>query len=191
MLCASDSQTSREAKHTDTQELHGKDEDTPIPKTALRWKSSTHFVLIAIAVSTIALTALPRPPQCLFRSSMFHHWRSHLFTSPTLKDGFPLSTLETLLLSEPSASRAADWSFYYTSQSHLPGEGKAQGLWTKEKWEDFGIPETEIFRYKATISTPELQRLALIDISETSSPSVMHEAKLMEELPSNHTWARR
>ncbi|KAF2193055.1 Zn-dependent exopeptidase [Zopfia rhizophila CBS 207.26] len=117
----------------------------------------------------------------------FQAWIPHLFASPALKDGFPLSALETILHSEPDASRAVEWSYYYTSQSHFPGEGKAQGLWTKKKWEEFGMPETEIVKYNASISAPVFPRLALIDTSETSSPSVMYEAKLMEELPFNDT----
>ncbi|KAK4161184.1 hypothetical protein QBC43DRAFT_303223 [Cladorrhinum sp. PSN259] len=113
----------------------------------------------------------------------YHH---HLYADPTipLKSSdcgkFPLSTLESLLLSEPDGSHAAEWSRYYTSQSHFPGEGKEQGLWTKKKWEGFGIPETEIIKYNATISQPLLQRLALINASDAS---VIYEAKLMEELP--------
>jgi N-acetylated-alpha-linked acidic dipeptidase len=178
MLCTSGSQTPGKAEPTDLQEPR-------IPTTALRWESIRHFLFLAIAIAIVVLTALSRYPQCLFRQPIFQPWRSLLFASPTLQDGFPLSTLETILHSEPNASRAADWSYYYTSQSHLPGEGKAQGLWTKKKWEDFGIPETEIVKYNASISTPILQRLALIDTSETLRPSVIYEAKLMEELPFN------
>lgn len=120
-------------KPTDLQGRHENDQDTHIPTTALRWKSTRHFLSPAIAVSTVALTALSRCPQCLFYQPIFQPWRSHLFASLTLKDGSPLSTLETILLSEPNASRAANWSYYYTSQSYFPGEGKAQGLWTKKK----------------------------------------------------------
>ena len=104
---------------------------------------------------------------------------------PSIRDVFPLSKLEIILLSESNASHAAEWGYYYTSQSHFPGEGKEQALWTKRKWEEFGIPETEIFKYNASISVPVFQRLALIDTSEIPSPSVIYEAKLMEELPFN------
>ena len=187
MLCTSGSQTSRKAKPTDLHGCYEDDHDTHIPTTALRWGSTRLFLFFAIAVSTVALTALSRFPQCIFCQPIFQPWRSHLFASPALKDGFPLSDLETILQSEPDASRAAEWSYYYTSQSHFPGEGKAQGLWTKKKWEEFGIPKTEIVKYNASIGVPVFQRLALIDTSETPSPSVMYEAKLMEELPFNDT----
>ncbi|KAG9230730.1 membrane transporter [Amylocarpus encephaloides] len=185
MQCTPGFQAPRKAKPTDLQGRHEIDQDTRILMMALRWKSRRHFLFFAIAVSTIALTALSRSPKGLFCQPIFQPWRSHLFASLTLKDGFPLSTLETILHSEPSAFRAADWSYYYTSQSHFPGEGKAQGLWTQKKWEDFGIPETEIVKYNAPISTPIFQRLALLDTSVTLSPSVIYEAKLMEELPFN------
>jgi hypothetical protein len=108
MLCTSRSQAPRKAKPTDLQGRHENDQDNRIPTTALRWKSTRHFLFFAIAVSTVALTALSRCPQCLFYQPNFQPWRSHLFASLTLKDGFPLSTLETILLSEPNASCAAD-----------------------------------------------------------------------------------
>lgn len=142
-------------------------------------------MLFVVAILIVALTALSRSSQCLFNQPISQLWRSHLFTSQAFRDVFPLSKLETILLSEPNASHAAQWSYYYTSQSHFPGEGKEQALWTKKKWEEFGIPETEIFKYNASRSVPVFQRLALIDTSEIPSPSVIYEAKLMEELPFN------
>ena len=167
------------AKSADFQGRHGNDDrDTRIPTTARRLKGTRRFLFAIVAVSTVALT-LSRCQQCL----SCQPWRSRLFAGLTSKDDFPLSTLETILLSEPDASRAADWSRYYTSESHFAGEGKEQGLWTKRQWEAFGIPETELVKYNATISAPVLQRLALIDVSDARSPSVMYEAKLMEELP--------
>jgi N-acetylated-alpha-linked acidic dipeptidase len=188
MSCISGSPTLGKTKPTDLRGGHRNDPDTRIPRTAVfRLEPTRRFLLfVVVTVLTVALAALSRYQQGISWPLNFRPWTSHPFTRPTLKeDDFPVSTLETILLSEPDASCAADWSYYYTSQSHFPGEGKAQGLWTKKKWEDFGIPETEIVRYNASISAPVFQRLALIDTSKPPSPSVVYEAKLMEELPSD------
>lgn len=184
MPCASGSQNPGKTKPTDFQGRHENDRDTRNLRTAFRLESTRRFLLFVLAVTAIVLTALSQFQQGIFSQLGFRPWRSHPFTHPTLGDSFPLSTLETILLSELDMSRAADWSSYYTSQSHFPGEGKAQALWTKKKWEDFGIPETEIIRYNASISAPIFQQLTLIDTSKALSPSVVYEAKLMEELPS-------
>jgi hypothetical protein len=180
MIYIPSSQALRKIKSNDLPGCSENSQDTSILTTTLRQGSTRRFLFLVIALSTVAITVLSR--QCLFCQPNFQPWRSHLFASPTLQDGFPLSTLETILQSEPSASCAADWSYYYTSQSYLPGQGEAQGLWTKKKWEDFGILETEVVKYNASINTPVFQRLALLDTSESLSPSVIYEAKLMEAL---------
>lgn len=41
-------------------------------------------------------------------------------------------------------------------------------------------------KYNASISAPIFQRLALVNTSDVTSPSVIYEAKLMEELPLNN-----
>lgn len=188
MSCKSGSQTPRKTKLTDLRGVcHENDQDTCIPRTAASPLERTgRFWFVVIAVTTLALASLSRYQPSIFGCQLrFPPWRSHPSTHPAPEEYFPLSDLEAILLSEPDASRAADWSYYYTSQSHFPGEGEAQGLWTKKKWEEFGIPETEIVNYSAPISTPVSQRLALIDTSKPLSPSVVYEAKLMEELPSD------
>ncbi|KAI4122048.1 MAG: hypothetical protein LQ338_006025 [Usnochroma carphineum] len=182
MLCTADPKNLLKVNLTNFQEHHESDLYT---NDGVPMEIDKAFLFFAVGVSIVALTALARSPQGLFCKPIFRPWRSQLPSSPTLKDDFLLSILETILLSELNASRAPEWSYYYTSQSHFPGEGKGQGLWTKKKWEDFGIPETQIVTYKISISEPFFQRLALIDNSETLSPSVMYEAKLMEELPFN------
>jgi N-acetylated-alpha-linked acidic dipeptidase len=186
MSCKSGPQTPQKSKLTDLRGGYESERGPSIPRTTVvRSERPCRFLLAAIAVTTLGLAALSRYHQNIFYELDFQPWRCHPFTHPTSKEYFPLSTLENILLSEPDASHTANWSYYYTSQNHFAGEGKAQGLWTKKKWEDFGIPETDIVKYNASISAPLFQRLALIDASEPLSPSVMYEAKLMEELPSD------
>ncbi|KAH8201489.1 hypothetical protein TruAng_004337 [Truncatella angustata] len=186
MSCTSSFQTPRETKLPAPREGREKDQDIGISRTvAFSLEPTRRFLFAVIAVTTVALTALSRCRESIVNPLSFQPWRSHPFTHPTLEGSVSLPTLETVLLSEPNASCAADWSYYYTSQSHFAGEGKAQGLWTEKKWREFGIPETDIIKYNASISEPVQQRLVLIDTSNPQSPSVMYEAKLMEELPPN------
>ncbi|KAK6540820.1 hypothetical protein TWF694_008208 [Orbilia ellipsospora] len=150
---------------------------------APRRKVTRPWLVSTIALSAVALIVLMRRPQCFLCEPVFQPWRCRPFASPTIGDSSrSLSALEAILLSEPNESRAADWSYYFTSQSRLAGEGKAQGLWVQKKWQEFGIPETNIIEYNTPVDRPVFQRLALIN-TETGSPSVMYEAKLMEELP--------
>ncbi|KAL7928728.1 hypothetical protein V8C35DRAFT_317384 [Trichoderma chlorosporum] len=183
MSSASGSRKSEKTRLADLQGDYEYNGDIGNARTAFRLILTRRTLLLVLVITTVFLTALSRFPQGIFSLPGFRPCRPHPFAKPTLGDSFPPSDLESVLLSELDASRAADWSAYYTSESHFPGEGHSPALWTKKKWEEFGIPETEIVSYSAAISEPVFQRLALIDTSEPLSPSVMYEAKLMEELP--------
>ncbi|GFG18392.1 hypothetical protein IFM5058_09002 [Aspergillus udagawae] len=85
-----------------------------------------------------------------------------------------------LLLSVPQGHKAREWSTYYTSESHLPGQGLSQAEWTRSKWEEFGIVNTTIAPYEAYCSYPEGQRLALLDLNKPVAEQVLYEADLVE-----------
>lgn len=89
--------------------------------------------------------------------------------------------LQHLLLSVPNAGKVREWSAYYTSESHLPGQGLKQGEWTRAKWEEFGIVDTEIAAYEAYLTYPSGQRLALLDLDKSYTQQVLFEAALVED----------
>lgn len=91
--------------------------------------------------------------------------------------------LKSILLGIPSPKKAREWSKFYTNGSHLPGQGRHQAEWTRSKWAEFGIPETEISSYDAFIPYPNGQRLALLDLNKTVD-RVLFEASLVEETKS-------
>lgn len=84
--------------------------------------------------------------------------------------------LRQTLLSVPSHDQARNWSAYYTSETHLAGQGWKQALWTQAKWKEFGIENTSISSHDTQLPTPtEQQRLALLE-----NDRVLYEAPLVD-----------
>ncbi|KAL4810780.1 hypothetical protein BDV18DRAFT_127998 [Aspergillus unguis] len=92
-------------------------------------------------------------------------------------NGLDYEELQTLLLGTPSAARAREWSKYYTAGPHLAGKNLSQALWTKEKWEEFGIADTKIVSYDVYLNYPIDHRLALL-----KGDDVIYEASLEEDV---------
>lgn len=84
--------------------------------------------------------------------------------------------LQAILLETPDAEKAREWSEYYTSGPHLAGKNLTQALWTKDRWQEFGI-ESTIVDYDVYINYPKGHRLALLE-----KDSVKFEARLEESV---------
>ncbi|KAK3330180.1 hypothetical protein B0H66DRAFT_597726 [Apodospora peruviana] len=93
--------------------------------------------------------------------------------------------LRQVLLDTPSSKEAEEWSRYYTSGPHLAGKNESQAIWTKEKWEDFGI-QSEVISYDTYLNFPVDHRLALLEKKKgedgASSRKVAFEASLVEDV---------
>ncbi|KAK1757427.1 hypothetical protein QBC47DRAFT_296294 [Echria macrotheca] len=92
--------------------------------------------------------------------------------------------LRKILLETPSSKKAEDWSRYYASGPHLAGKNYSQAVWTKERWEEFGI-KSEIVSYDSYLNYPVDHRLALLHKSkkdESTSWKVAFEASLTEDV---------
>ncbi|KAK4128138.1 Zn-dependent exopeptidase [Parathielavia appendiculata] len=93
--------------------------------------------------------------------------------------------LQRLLLDTPSAEHAEEWSSYYTAGSHLAGKNYSQALWTKKKWEKFGV-KSDIVSYDVYLNYPADHRLALLEEQKrhdgTSAWKVSYEASLTEDV---------
>ncbi|KAK0632996.1 hypothetical protein B0T14DRAFT_50323 [Immersiella caudata] len=93
--------------------------------------------------------------------------------------------LRQILLETPSSEKVEEWSRYYTSGPHLAGKNYSQAVWTKEKWEEFGV-KSEIVSYDVYINYPVDHRLALLKKNEdedgASSWQVSFEASLTEDV---------
>lgn len=92
--------------------------------------------------------------------------------------------LEKILLETPDSKKAEEWSKYYTAGAHMAGQNYSQVLWTKEKWEEFGV-KSEIVSYDAYLNRPVDHRLALLHKSKDGDASgwkVEYEASLKEDV---------
>ena len=126
-----------------------------------------YFLLIAGAIYTFC------PPWVLTSASAAWH------NTPRISQQ---DALTELLLNIPDASKAREWSQYYTSESHLPGQGRSQAEWTHAKWHEFGLPDTKIVSYDTDgFYYPNGQRLALLDLDGSQREQVLYEAALVED----------
>ena len=78
-------------------------------------------------------------------------------------DGLLYKELQDVLLNTPKEEKAREWSEYYTAGPHLAGKNLSQAIWTKEKWQELGVENTEIVSYDIYINYPLGHRLALLE----------------------------
>ncbi|EOD43785.1 putative glutamate carboxypeptidase protein [Neofusicoccum parvum UCRNP2] len=107
-------------------------------------------------------------------------------------DGLSFDELEDVLLTVPSAAKAREWSEFYTAGPHLAGKNISQAIWTKEKWQEFGVPNVELVAYDTYLNYPLGHRLALLEKSKESKRAassghadawkVAYEASLEEDI---------
>ena len=140
-----------------------------------RWAKST----VSTAIGSILLFAVT-----LWQFSNLS--RHSLSPQPS----FSHDELQHLLLSVPNSDKAREWSTYYTSESHLPGQGLSQGEWTRAKWKEFGIMDTEITAYEAYLTYANGQRLAVLDLDKSHPQQVLYEAALVEDPAETKTQAK-
>ncbi|EFQ96615.1 hypothetical protein PTNB73_05098 [Pyrenophora teres f. teres] len=97
--------------------------------------------------------------------------------------------LQSTLLEIPNAEKAQEWSRYYTSGPHLAGKNLSQALWTRERWQEWGVASA-IVDYDVYINYPKGHRLALMESSGTSDGqekgdvewAIKYEARLEEDV---------
>ncbi|KAL2867574.1 uncharacterized protein BJX67DRAFT_387809 [Aspergillus lucknowensis] len=88
----------------------------------------------------------------------------------------PTFDLRQTLVSTPSSEHARNWSAYYTSETHLAGQGWKQAQWTHAKWREFGVTNTTISSHDTQLPLPtNEQRVALL-----RGDQVLYEAALVD-----------
>jgi N-acetylated-alpha-linked acidic dipeptidase len=103
------------------------------------------------------------------------------------KTALEYEELQSILLNTPDAEQARESSQYYTSGPHLAGKNLSQALWTKERWEEYGIAST-IVDYDVYINYPKGHRLALLEKNDKKDKAsdqeweVTYEARLEENV---------
>lgn len=80
-------------------------------------------------------------------------------------EGLSYEELKKVLLETPDESKAREWSQYYTAGPHLAGKNLSQAIWTRERWEEWGV-KSSIVDYDIYINYPIGHRLALLEEAE-------------------------
>ncbi|KAL8688651.1 MAG: hypothetical protein Q9218_005494 [Villophora microphyllina] len=104
--------------------------------------------------------------------------------------GISFEELQDILLSTPDEAKAREWSAYYASGPHLAGKNLTQALWTKDRWQEFGIAESSIATYDVYLNYPADHRLVLMESKSKddqsdgagSMPEVKYECSLKEDI---------
>jgi N-acetylated-alpha-linked acidic dipeptidase len=132
---------------------------------------------------------LPKHP--LYRDGDHLHWSDNWMTTKTA-DPISYADLLDILITTPNETKAREWSEYYTSGPHLAGKNFSQAQWTQDRWDEFGLPYTEIAAYDVYINYPLDHRLALLEDKSKSNKSglatrspnwhVKYEASLEEDV---------
>lgn len=97
--------------------------------------------------------------------------------------GISYPSLQHFLTTVPTEDKIKEWSQYYTSGPHLAGKNISQAIWTKERWQQFGISDTTLSTYEVYINYPVDHRLALLEKEKGGDKtSVKFEATLEEDV---------
>jgi N-acetylated-alpha-linked acidic dipeptidase len=165
------------------------------PARRPRQSTSRRFCNIAISSSFLGFLLLVLIPQALFDEHRHNHWPPHYHQpghrrNDTARSKITYAELQEILLTSPDPDRISNSSYYYTHGSHLAGQNYSQALWTKEKWEDYGL-KSDIVTYETLINYPLDHRLALyqkpsgadnISLSNTNTWVLKFEASLEEDV---------
>jgi len=95
-------------------------------------------------------------------------------------EGLSYGDLKDILSTTPDPKKAKEWSQFYTAGPHLAGQNLSQAVWTKERWEEFGV-KSEVVPYEVYINYPLDHRLALLKDGEVSFEATLEEDVLEED----------
>lgn len=142
-------------------------------------------LLMAVIVAVLVLFILPdcedqrrshrSNKPCIPKHPFFRdHGGNHnsLLTQSSKDKGLTYPELIKLLAGTPDEVKAREWSQYYTSGPHLAGKNFSQAEWTRDKWKEFGIEQSEIVAYDIYVNYPLGHRLALVEKSEENEPGI-------------------
>lgn len=169
------------------------DEQTPLIQTVTvrrrvpRYRHSTlrRFCSIALG-STLVLIAflfllpLAIVPGAVRGISSYLPWSRPFPWSWPESNGISFEDLKTILLETPNEEKARSWSQYYTAGPHLAGKNLSQAVWTRDKWEEFGV-KSEIVAYDVYINYPLSHRLALLHHGKVKYEAVLEEDILEQD----------
>ena len=95
--------------------------------------------------------------------------------------GISYDELKKLLQETPDPAKAREWSKYYTAGPHLCGRNLSQAEWTRDLWQDFGVPHADIVSYDMYLNYPKDHRLALLQDGKVTFEATLEEEVLDED----------
>lgn len=156
-----------------------------------RYQHSTfrRFCTIALSTTLIILVILFLVPiNWLPHDDWDDGWNPSKAISAS--QGISYKELQDILLKTPDEAKAREWSQYYTAGPHLAGKNLTQALWTRERWQEFGVSDSSIVTYDVYLNYPKDHRLALLESKGKSRGGqatetkydVKYECKLAEDV---------
>jgi len=106
---------------------------------------------------------------CIPKHPFFRDHGSHHSSLWLQSKGLTYPELIELLIRTPEENKAREWSKYYTSGPHLAGKNRSQAEWTRDKWKEFGVENSEIIAYDIYANYPLGHRLALLEKRKRSA----------------------
>jgi N-acetylated-alpha-linked acidic dipeptidase len=105
-----------------------------------------------------------RGPQdiCIPKHPFYRNDKVRLF-APDDNGGLKYEELLDILSATPEEEKAREWSKYYTSGPHLAGKNLSMAEWTRDRWQEWGVLQTEIVPYDVYINYPLGHRLAFLE----------------------------
>lgn len=149
------------------------------PKQRYRHSTLRRFCTIALGTALVIIVVLfLLPLQWLPRDGSKPLPSGHPHKSRPDSNGITYKELQHVLLHTPKAEKAREWSNYYTAGPHLAGKNLSQAIWTRDRWQEFGVENTEIIAYDIYINYPLGHRLALLEKSGQKSESAIEPIRL-------------
>ncbi len=96
-------------------------------------------------------------------------------------NGLEYKELEKIMMETPKESNIREYSKYYTAGPHVAARNLSQAIWTRNRWQDFGVHDSKVVAYDVYINYPKSHRLALLEHSDEGS-AVKYEASLEEDV---------
>lgn len=148
----------------------------PYPHATLRRFCSIALGSSLLAVAICFLLPVAILPRGHDSPSAYLPWSRPFPKSWPQSTGITFPELQELLLRTPDEDKVRSWSEYYTAGPHLAGKNLSQAIWTRERWEEFGV-KSEIVAYDVYINYPVSRRLALLH-----EDKVKYECSLEEDI---------
>jgi N-acetylated-alpha-linked acidic dipeptidase len=137
----------------------------------------TSTLIVAVICFFLPFAILPRGHGSVTR---YLPWSQSVPKSWPQSNGITFAELKDVLLNTPNEIMVRQWSEYYTAGPHLAGKNMSQAVWTRERWEEFGV-KSEIVAYDVYINYPVDHRLALLEVGRKKT-KVKYECNLEEDV---------